>query len=200
MHAVSVRRHAERGSCEARQQDAARRPRDGVGESFFAATCGLAVQVPKVSVPGLTAVAPTARSSEVGGAQEWTPAPPPAEGKEAGSRRLAAGSGENSKFESMIKCPNEEAGRFFYCPPPAARRPPTASRCLLPSVYCLLSSGGPPLFSEGPEMNANARKCEAEMPTAQQSSGRSRSLKSRSLNRLQSFFIRVHSHAFPAPF
>src|SRR5271170_6575531 len=81
MHAVSVRRHAERGSCEARQQDAARRPRDGVGESFFATTCGLVVQVPKVSVPGLPAVAPTARSSEVGGAQGWTPAPPPAKGR-----------------------------------------------------------------------------------------------------------------------
>src|ERR1700722_9581497 len=99
MHAVSVRRHAERVSCEARQHVAARRPRDGVGESFFATTRGLVVQVPKVSVPGFQAAAPTARSSEVGGAQEWTPAPPPAEGRKraAGGRQRAVG--ENSKFE-----------------------------------------------------------------------------------------------------
>src|ERR1700722_4360073 len=99
MHAVSVRRHAERVSCEARQHVAARRPRDGVGESFFATTCGLVVQVPKVSVPGLQAAAPTARSSEVGGAQEWTPAPPPAKGKEVGGRQRAVGSGEMTKLE-----------------------------------------------------------------------------------------------------
>src|SRR5271170_3560727 len=106
MHAVSVRRHAERASCEARQQDAARRPRDGVGESFFAATCGLAVQVPKVSVPGLPAVAPTARSSEVGGAQGWTPAPPPAKGaEEMGNGEWGVG---NDEIRMNGQSPNDQ--------------------------------------------------------------------------------------------
>jgi hypothetical protein len=75
-----VRRHAERVFCEARQLYAARRPRDGGGESFSATTCGIVAPAPKASVPGPQAAAPTARSSEVGGAQGWTPAPPPAEG------------------------------------------------------------------------------------------------------------------------
>ena len=105
-----MRRHAERASCRARQLDAARRPRGGGGESFFATTCGLVAQVPKASVPRGCRQQRKRRALPKSAARRADPCAL-AGGRIEGSRQFGKLEIRNVEIRRNIRSSNDEASR-----------------------------------------------------------------------------------------